>query len=169
MLQRQNKANMVSLVDRGANGGLAGTDVRILSKSPGKCTVTGIDQHQINGLDRVQSAALVNTNDGYVSLIMNKYAYYGKSHAIHSAGQIEWHKNWVDDKFVKVGGKQCITTLNGYSLPLKCTGGLMYLSIIGKPTDEELVKHPSFHSTSIHEWDPSVLDYFHPECDGEPI
>ena len=41
------------LVDRGANGGLAGFDVRILSKSSRKCTVTGIDQHQINGLDIV--------------------------------------------------------------------------------------------------------------------
>ena len=39
------------LVDRGANGGLAGSDVRILSKSSRKCTVTGIDQYQINGLD----------------------------------------------------------------------------------------------------------------------
>ena len=28
-----------SLVDRGANGGLAGSDVRILSTSPRKCTV----------------------------------------------------------------------------------------------------------------------------------
>ena len=40
-----------SLVDRGANGGLAGSDVRILSKSSRKCTVTGIDQHQINRLE----------------------------------------------------------------------------------------------------------------------
>ena len=32
-----------SLVDRGANGGLAGSDVRVLSSSSRKCTVTGID------------------------------------------------------------------------------------------------------------------------------
>ena len=51
-----------SRVDRGANGGLAGSDVRILSKSSMKCTVTGIDQHQINGLDMVQCAALANSN-----------------------------------------------------------------------------------------------------------
>ena len=35
-----------SLVDRGANGGLAGSDVRILSRSSRKCTVTGIDSHE---------------------------------------------------------------------------------------------------------------------------
>ena len=29
----------------------------------------------------------------------------------------------------------------------------------GKPADEELVKYPSVHLTSIHEWGPSVLDY----------
>ena len=34
-----------SLVDRGANGGRAGSDVRILSRSSRKCTVTGIDSH----------------------------------------------------------------------------------------------------------------------------
>ena len=42
----------------------------------------------------------------------------------------------------------------------------MYLS---KPTDEELVKYPSVHLTSIHEWDTSVLDYDHTEGDGEPV
>ena len=140
------QAQHSSLVDRGANGGLAGSDVRVLG-------VTGIDQHQINGLDIVQCAALVNTNHGYVNLIMNEYAYYGKGHTIHSSGQIEWHKNTVDDKSVNV----------------KCTGSLTYLSILGKPTDEELVKYPSVHLTSIHELEPSVLDFSYPEGDGEPV
>ena len=45
----------------------------------------------------------------------------------------------------------------------------MYLSIMGNPTDEELLKYPSVHLTSIHEWDPSVLDYSHPDGDGEPL
>ena len=78
-----------SLVDTGANGGLAGSDVRILSRSPRKCTVTGIDSHNLQGLDVVQCAALVETNHGIVNLIMNEYACYGKGHTIHSSGQIE--------------------------------------------------------------------------------
>ena len=45
----------------------------------------------------------------------------------------------------------------------------MYLSIMGKSTDEELLKYPSVHLTSIHEWDISVLDYSHPEDDGESL
>ena len=163
------QAQHSSLVDRGANGGFAGADVRILSKSSRKCTVSGIDQHQINGLDIVQFAALVKTNHGYVNVIMNEYAYYGKGHTVHSSGQIKWNKNQLDDRSVEVGGSQCITTLDGYAFPLKCTGRLMYLSIMGKPTDEELVKYPSVHLTSIHEWDPSVLDYSYPEDDGGPL
>ena len=45
----------------------------------------------------------------------------------------------------------------------------MYLSIMGKCSDEELLKYPSVHLTSNHEWDPSILDYSHPEGDGEPL
>ena len=45
----------------------------------------------------------------------------------------------------------------------------MYLSILGKSSDEELVKYPSVHLTSIHEWDPSVLDFSYPEGDGDPV
>ena len=39
---------------------------------------------------------------------MNEYAYYGKGHTIHSSGQIEWHKNRVDAKSVKVGGPNAL-------------------------------------------------------------
>ena len=44
----------------------------------------------------------------------------------------------------------------------------MYLSLIGKPTDEDLEKYPAFHLAGPHEWDPSVLDFIHPSDDGEP-
>ena len=121
-----------SLVDRGANGGLPGSDVRILSRSR-KCTVTGIDSHELQGLDVVQCAALVETNHGIVNLIMNEYACYRKGHTIHSSGQIEWFKNSVDDRSVQVGGKQRICTIDGYAMPLTYRGGLMYLSILLNP------------------------------------
>ena len=65
------------------------SDVRILSRSSRKCTVTGIDSHELQGLDVVQCAALVETNHGIVNLIMNEYACYGKGHTIPSSGQIE--------------------------------------------------------------------------------
>ena len=61
-------------MDREANGRLAGSDVRILSRSSGKGTVTGIDSYELQGLDVVQCAAQVETSHGIVILIMNEYA-----------------------------------------------------------------------------------------------
>ena len=78
-----------SLVDRGATGGLADSNVRVLSTSSRKCTVTVIDNHEIPGLDLVQCVALVQTNHGIVNLIMNEYAFYGRGHSIHLSGQID--------------------------------------------------------------------------------
>ena len=99
---------------------------------------------------------------------MNECACYGKGHTIHSSGQIEWFKNSVDDRSVQVGGKQRICTTDGYAMPLTCKVGLMYLSILGKPTDQDLERYPAVHLTGPHEWDPSVLDYTPPSGDGEP-
>ena len=41
-IAQASQAKHGSLVDRGANGGLTGSDVRILSRSSRKCTVTGM-------------------------------------------------------------------------------------------------------------------------------
>ena len=108
------------MVDRGANGELAGSDVRVLSRSSRKYTVTGIDSHELQGLDVVQCAALVETNHAIVNLIMNEYACYGKGHTIDSSGQIEWFKNSVDDRSVQVGGKQRICTIDGCAMLWVC-------------------------------------------------
>ena len=53
-------------------------------------------------------------------------------------------------------------------MPLTCRGGLLYLSILGEPTDKDLERYPAVHLTGPHEWDPSVLDYTHPSGDEEP-
>lgn len=44
----------------------------------------------------------------------------------------------------------------------------MYMNIIGAPTDQDMDTYPHVFLTSPHEWDPSVLDYGHPNDDGEP-
>ena len=141
--------------------------MRVLSTSPRKCTVTGIDNHEIPGLDLVQCCTSC-TNHGIVNLIMNEHAYYGRGHSIHSSGQTEWYTNPVDDKSVQVGGQQRIITIDGYSMLLVCNGGLMYLELLGIPTDKDFLTYPSVHLTSPHEWNPSVLDFEHPEDNVEP-
>ena len=99
---------------------------------------------------------------------MNEYTFYGRGHSIHSFVQLEWYTNTVDDKSVQVGGQQRKVTIDGYSMPFVCKGGLMYLQLQGIPADRGLQNYPSVHLTSPHEWDPSVLDYEHPENSGEP-
>ena len=47
--------------------------------------------------------------------------------------------------------------MDGYYIPLVCKGGLMYLELLGIPTDKGLQTYPSVHLTSPHEWDLSVL------------
>ena len=53
-------------------------------------------------------------------------------------------------------------------MPVICKGGLMYLELPGIPTDKDLQTYLSVHLTSPHEWDQSILDYEHPENNGEP-
>ena len=44
----------------------------------------------------------------------------------------------------------------------------MYMSILWKPKDQDLDQYPHVLLTSPHEWDPSVLDYAHPNKCGYP-
>ena len=76
-IAQASQAKHCSQVDKGSNGGADGSDVRILSRSSRKCTVTGIDSHELQGIDVIQCAALVETNHGIVNLIMNEYSCYG--------------------------------------------------------------------------------------------
>ena len=80
----QSKHALTSLVDRGANGSLAGSYVRILSKSPRTCNVTSIHHDIMQNLDIEQCTALVPTQLGIVNIIMNEYAYSGQGTTIHS-------------------------------------------------------------------------------------
>ena len=67
---------------------------------------------------------------------------YGRGNTIHSPYQIEWFQNKCDGKSDHVGGKHVIMFLDGYATPLECRSGLMYMSIIGKPTDQHLDQYP---------------------------
>ena len=154
------------LVDRGANGGLAGSDMHVIHKTHRKINIQGIDNHEVTGLDVVTAATLLNTSQGKVIDIFNEYAYLGKGSSIHSSGQLEWFKTNVDDKSVKVGGTQLITTLDGYSVPLLIKDGLAYATSLGRPTDQDMDTYPHVFFTSPDEWDPSVLDHDPPHLDG---
>ena len=74
LFQHANHTNQ-QLVDRGANGGLAGSDMRVIHKPHCKINIQGIDNHEVTGLDVVTAATLLNTSQGKVIGIFNEYAY----------------------------------------------------------------------------------------------
>ena len=152
------KQGMGSLIDRGANGGVAGDDVRIILRTNRNVNVTGIADHQLPDLNVCTVGGVVRTQRGEVIVVMNQYAYTGNGKTIHSSAQLESYKQKVDDRSMKVGGEQRITTLDGYVIPLNIVDGLCYMRM--RPyTDAEYDILPQVILTSDVDWDPSVLDH----------
>ena len=165
LFQHANHTNQ-QLVDFGANGGLAGSDMHGIHRTYRKINIQDIDNHEVTGLDVVTAATPLNTSQGKVIGILNEYTYLGKGSSIHSSGQLEWFKTNADEKSVKVGCTQLITTLDGYSVPLLINDGLTYATSLGRPTDQDMDTYPHVFFTSHDEWDTSVLDHDPPHLDG---
>jgi hypothetical protein len=147
-----------SLVDRGANGGVAGADVRVIFRTQRTVDIRGIDNHQVTNIDIGTVGGVITTQKGSVIAIFQQYALLGKGHSIHSPCQLEWYKNDVNDKSILVGGLQRIKTLDGYVIPLAIKDGLPRLDI--RPyTDKEWDVLPHVFLTAENEWDPSVMDH----------
>ena len=140
--------------------------MHVIHRTHRKINIQGIDNHEVTRLDVVTDATLLNTSQGKVIGIFNEYAYLGKGSSIHSSGQLEWFQTNVDEKSVKVGGTQLITTLDGYSVPLLIKDGLAYATSLGRPTDQDMDTYPHVFFTSLDEWDPSVIDHDPPHPDG---
>jgi hypothetical protein len=148
----------LSLIHRGANGGVAGTDVRVIFKTGCTVDITGIDNHQCTNIDIDTVGGVIHTQKGPIIGIMHQYALLSKGSTIHSPCQFEWYKNDINDKSINVPGDlQCILILDGYIIPLCIKDGLAHLSI-HPYTDHEWDNLPHVTLTSEVEWDPSVLD-----------
>ena len=76
-------------IDRRANGGLSGADMRVLQKTHSKINIVGIDDHELTGLNILTVAPLMDTQKGPISGIFHEYAHLGKGRLIHAAGQTE--------------------------------------------------------------------------------
>ena len=146
-----------SLVDRGANTGLAGADTRVLKETNSFVDISGISDHKVPGLRVCSVAGKVMTQKGEVVLIMNQYAYQGEGKTIHSPCQLEHFGQVVDDKPKTLGGRQSIVTRDGYLIPLQFDQGLAYFSMT-PPTDQEMDELPHCILTSDAEWNPAVVD-----------
>ena len=154
-----------SLIDRGANGGLAGSDVRIISKSDREVDVSGIDGHEMTNLPIVTAGGVVLTQRGEAIVILNQFAHVPHGKSILSCIQLESFGNRVDDRSIKLHmGTQSITTLDGYVMPLNFINGLAYMPM--RPfTDHEWNTLPHVTLTSDTDWDPSVSNCITTEDD----
>ena len=155
---RVNQSNH-QLIDRGANGGLAGADMRVIHTTPRKINIVGIDDHELTGLNVVTAATLLDTQKGPIIGGFHEYAHLGKGRSIHAAGQMEWFNCQVDDRSKIVGGAQRIETSEGYVIPLSIESGLVYMHSIRIPTDQDLQNYPHVFFTYPDIWDASVLDH----------
>jgi hypothetical protein len=128
-----------ALIDRGANGGIAGNDCQVIevNDQPQRyVNVEGIDGHVMERRRLVTAGAVTHSNRGPVILIMHQYAHSGKGHSIHSSPQLEWNGVDVDDKSARVGGKQRLVTFDGFSIPINIRRGLPYIDM-HPHTDQE--------------------------------
>ena len=147
-----------SLVDRGANGGIAGTDVRVMFASPRCVDIEGIDNHQLRDVKIGTVGAVIMSQQGNHIGIFHNYALFGKGTSIHAPCQLEHYGNLVNDKSVIVGGLQCIKSTEGHVSPLAFQNGLPCWPM--RPyTDKEFDTLPHVVYTSELEWHPSILDY----------
>ena len=145
-------------MDRGANGGIAGNDCRIVFEHQREVDVTGIDNHEISALKIVDAVTVVMTQDGPRLAYMRQYAYLGQGRSIHSCGQVEYNQNEVHDKSMKIkGGRQCIITLEGLYIPIDIIHGLPYIQQRA-PTDDEMDQLAGFNFTSASTWEPELVD-----------
>ena len=165
---RVNQSNH-HLIDRGANGGLAGADMRVIHTTPRKINIVGIDYHELTGLNVVTAAVLLDTKKGPIIGVFHEYAHLGKGRSIHAAGQMEWFNCQVDDRSKLVGGAQRIKTSEGYVIPLSIESGLVYMHSMRIPTDHDLQNYPHVFFTSPDIWDTSVLDHGIPQSLLEDI
>jgi hypothetical protein len=148
-----------SLVDRGANGGIAGDDMTIIeyNSPPQFIDIHGIDNHKLDMLKIGTFGAVAKTQRGEAILIFHQYAHYGKGKSIHSCLQLEDNGILVDDRSAALGGKQLLQSPEGYAMPLDFQNGLPYLKL--RPFKlKEFDGLPHINMTRDIRWVPTRYD-----------
>ena len=159
MVDKHHMDKPCSWIDRGANCGVAGADVRVFTTTDRAVNVQGISKHQVTDLKIVSAGGVVQTQKGPVIAIFNQYAHIGTGKTIHSSIQLEEFGLKVNEKSVQVpGGLQRIETPDGYVHPIQIKDGLPYVAL--RPyMDEEWKTLPHVHWTRDSDWDPAIFDH----------
>ena len=99
------KTTTGSLMDSGANGGMAGDDVLITAyHDHDHAQVMGIAGNSLDGLRIVTAAGFIESTDGPVIGIFHQYAHHGKGKSIHSIPQMQGFDVHIDCTSKKKNG-----------------------------------------------------------------
>jgi hypothetical protein len=155
-----------SIVDRGANGGIAGRDLRAISYAFPRRTVrtTALHDHEVGNLTIGTFGGVCLTTRGPIIAIFHQYAHHPTGSTIHSSLQLEHNGTIVDDRPSTAGGHQLLHTQCDHDIPLQFQHGHAQLNL--RPfTDDEWTTLPHAHMTCDEPWDPSAYDSASPNFD----
>ena len=157
------------LVDRGANGGMAGDDMLILATDPvEKVDITGIDDVKMDDIPVVTACTKLHCErNGTVIGLFYQYAGkqdeygYGTGQTIHAPIQLGDFGLTVNDNVTERNNR--ILTPDGFEFKLYTRGGLPHMRQ-ARPTLEDLGKYPHVIMTAAEEvgglWDPTKFDTY---------
>ena len=130
----------------------------VIEISDNSIDLSGIDEHTIRNLKLVKAGGVTKSSHGDIIIIIEQAAHMPDGKTIISCGQLEHFKVQVEEKSKAITGRTpCITTLEGYKIPMATKRGLPYISL--RPfTEEEGKTLVRVTLTSPAAWDPSVLD-----------
>ena len=156
---RKSRSSWSALIDRGANGCIAGRDMRVIEKTGATIDLCGIDDHMLRDLPIVTAGGVVRTQKGEVIVVFHQVADMTReSKTILSCGQMEHFGCTVNEKPMRVSNSTpYIQTVEGYQIPITIRRGLAYIQM--RPyRDKEWKELPHVVLTSPRPWDPSALD-----------
>ena len=150
----------LALMDGGANGGIGGRDMRLMSyNTDGRRVNIGIaGDHQMTGKRLGTFCSVIDTNQGRKLAIFHQYAHVPEQEkSIHSKCQFQSHDILIGDTATVFGGHQRIDTPDGISLPLMIRSGLPYIRQT-YPSNHDMKTLSQVEFTSPSEWNPSLND-----------
>ena len=158
------------LVDRGANGSIAGSDMNTIEITDKYVDLDGVTAHTVRHLQLVTAGAYIESNRGPVIIQIHHAASMHDGKTILSSGQLEAFGCQLFEKSKKFTGEQPhIVTPCGHKLPIAIRDGLAYLHIRPFTTDE-FNTLPHICLTSPKPWNPKSIDCGIPDdwCKNQP-
>jgi hypothetical protein len=115
-----------ALIDRGANGCIAGRDMKVIETTDRTIDLSGIDDHTVRNLAIVTAGGVVRTGQGEIIVILHQAADMTRdARTILSSGQMESFGCTVDDRSPHIlRATPHIRTSEGYTIPIQFRKGL---------------------------------------------